>query len=107
MVSYLACFLETLIYTLLACFFAFCPKAYSSSLGMLNHRVRPVFYFVFCLIACINEMMEVDQRTQSPSLLVEFFLEGWDWSLSSGVHTYKAGTRLLEPHLQSILLWLF
>jgi hypothetical protein len=29
-----------------------------------------------------------------------FFL--WDWDLNSGLVTYKA-----EPHLQSILLWLF
>jgi hypothetical protein len=27
--------------------------------------------------------------------------------LNSGLHAYKAGALLLEPHLQSILLWLF
>jgi hypothetical protein len=35
-------------------------------------------------------------------------LERWgDWDLNSGLHTCKAGTLLLKPHLQSILLWLF
>jgi hypothetical protein len=27
--------------------------------------------------------------------------------LNSELHTYKPGAELLEPHLQSILLWLF
>jgi hypothetical protein len=31
----------------------------------------------------------------------------WDWGLNSGLRVCKAGTLLLEPHLQSILLWLF
>jgi hypothetical protein len=31
----------------------------------------------------------------------------WDWGLNSGLHIFKAGTLLLEPYLQSILLWLF
>jgi hypothetical protein len=29
------------------------------------------------------------------------------WVLNSGLHVYKAGTLLLDSHLQSILLWLF
>jgi hypothetical protein len=39
-----------------------------------------------------------------PALLVFFFLVG---HLNIGLHAYKAGTLLLEPHFQSILLWLF
>jgi hypothetical protein len=31
----------------------------------------------------------------------------WDWYLNSGLHDCKAGALPLEPHLQSILLWLF
>jgi hypothetical protein len=32
-----------------------------------------------------------------------FFLEGaGDWGLNSGLHTCKAGTILLEAHLQSL-----
>jgi hypothetical protein len=27
--------------------------------------------------------------------------------MNSGLHACKAGTLLLEPHLQSVLLWLF
>jgi hypothetical protein len=34
-----------------------------------------------------------------------FFL--WNWRLNSGFHNCKAVTLPLEPHLQSILLWLF
>jgi hypothetical protein len=40
----------------------------------------------------------------SSSLFIHFFF-WWDWGLKSGIHTYKAGILLLEPHLQSILLW--
>jgi hypothetical protein len=41
-----------------------------------------------------------------------FFFFGGTWGLNSGLHAYKAGTckagtLLLEPHLQSILVWLF
>jgi hypothetical protein len=32
---------------------------------------------------------------------------GRDWGLNSELHVCKAGTLLLELHLQSILLWLF
>jgi hypothetical protein len=31
----------------------------------------------------------------------------WDWGLNSGFHACKAGSPVLKPHLQSILLWLF
>jgi hypothetical protein len=31
----------------------------------------------------------------------------WGWGLNSGLCGCKAGALLLEPHLQSILLWLF
>jgi hypothetical protein len=31
----------------------------------------------------------------------------WDWGLNSGFQTFKEGALPLEPHLQSILLWLF
>jgi hypothetical protein len=37
-----------------------------------------------------------------------FFWSGErDWSLNPGLSTYEAGTQLLKPHLQCILLWLF
>jgi hypothetical protein len=36
-----------------------------------------------------------------------FFFFCWDLDLNSGLHLCKAGTLLLKPHLQSILLWLF
>jgi hypothetical protein len=29
------------------------------------------------------------------------------WGLNSGLHTCKAGVLLIEPHLQSIFIWLF
>jgi hypothetical protein len=32
---------------------------------------------------------------------------GWDWGLHSGLLTCKAGALMLEPLLQSILLWFF
>jgi hypothetical protein len=31
----------------------------------------------------------------------------WNWGLNSGLWACKVGALLLEPHLQSILLWLF
>jgi hypothetical protein len=36
-----------------------------------------------------------------------YFLGGGNWRLNSGLCAYKAGILLLEPCLQSILLWLF
>jgi hypothetical protein len=39
-----------------------------------------------------------------PSFLI-FFLVGL--GLNSGLHTCKAGTVPLKPHLHSVLLWLF
>jgi hypothetical protein len=36
-----------------------------------------------------------------------FFFFWWDWGLSSGLHTCKAGALSLEPHFQSILFSLF
>jgi hypothetical protein len=36
-----------------------------------------------------------------------FFVCVWVMGLNSGLHTCKAATLTLEPHLQSILLWLF
>jgi hypothetical protein len=42
-----------------------------------------------------------------PLGLVLLFLFWWDCHLNSGLHTCKVGTLLLEPNLQSILLWLF
>jgi hypothetical protein len=50
----------------------------------------------------------VSTAAQLPALLEPdnlFFW--WDWGLNSGLHACKGGTLLLEPHLQSILLWLF
>jgi hypothetical protein len=37
---------------------------------------------------------------------ISFFSFWWDCSWNSGLHTHKADA-LLEPHLQSILHWLF
>jgi hypothetical protein len=31
----------------------------------------------------------------------------WDWGLTQGLCAHEASTQLLEPHLQSILFWLF
>jgi hypothetical protein len=40
------------------------------------------------------------------SLTLFFFRgKGWDWSLNTGFHACKVGALLLEPHLQSILLF--
>jgi hypothetical protein len=41
------------------------------------------------------------------TILIFYLFFWWDWGLTSGLHTCKVGTLLLEPHLQSILLWLF
>jgi hypothetical protein len=50
-------------------------------------------------------------KSHSRSLAVNVMLSGlfvwWDWNLNSGLHTCKAGTLLLAPHLQFIVLWLF
>jgi hypothetical protein len=40
-------------------------------------------------------------------LVIALFFFWWDWGLNSGHHVCKAGILPLEPHLQSILLWLF
>jgi hypothetical protein len=37
-----------------------------------------------------------------PFFFFFFFFFLWDWSLNSGLSACKAGTLLLEPHLQSI-----
>jgi hypothetical protein len=39
--------------------------------------------------------------------LVFFFFSLWDWSLNLRLGACKADTVLLEPHLQSILFWIF
>jgi hypothetical protein len=36
-----------------------------------------------------------------------FFFFGWDWGLNSGACACKASALMLDPQLQSILLWLF
>jgi hypothetical protein len=36
-----------------------------------------------------------------------YFFFSWDCGLNSGFHFCKAGALPLEPHLQSILVWLF
>jgi hypothetical protein len=33
-------------------------------------------------------------------LFIHFLIFCWDWGLNSGLHTCKAGTLSLEPHLQ-------
>jgi hypothetical protein len=40
----------------------------------------------------------------APGMIFVFW---WEWGLNSGLCACKAGTLLLEPHLQSTLLWLF
>jgi hypothetical protein len=37
----------------------------------------------------------------------KFLFLWWDLGFNSGLYGCKAGTLLLEPHLQPILLWLF
>jgi hypothetical protein len=46
-------------------------------------------------------------HTQISVYLSFFFFFWWDWSLNSGICAWKAGALPLEPHFQSILLWLF
>jgi hypothetical protein len=41
------------------------------------------------------------------SLMLPFLGGEWNWSLNSRLSDCKAGALLLDPHLQSILLWLF
>jgi hypothetical protein len=38
---------------------------------------------------------------------IPFLRRSWDWHLNLGLRICKAGVLPLEPHLQSILLWLF
>jgi hypothetical protein len=52
------------------------------------------------LTKCMPQLNLFD-LTRSPSLLIIYFLVGL------GVCKRKAGALPLEPHLQSILLWLF
>jgi hypothetical protein len=40
-------------------------------------------------------------------LSIYFYVFWWDWVFNSGLQAFEAGTLLLEPHFQSILLWLF
>jgi hypothetical protein len=40
-------------------------------------------------------------------LFIYLFIYLWDWDLNSGLCYCKGGALLLEPHLWSILLWLF
>jgi hypothetical protein len=40
-------------------------------------------------------------------LFTSFFFFWWDWGFNSALCTWKVGTLPLEPHLQSLLLWLF
>jgi hypothetical protein len=63
--------------------------------GVLHERVLYIKEWV-CINFCLGLFL---------FLLIFFFW--YDWGLNSGVHVYKAGTLLLEPQLQSILLWLF
>jgi hypothetical protein len=58
------------------------------------------------LLSCVSTYRRGVKRCRSShplfSILLFFFFK-WDWSLNSGFH---AGTLLLEPCLQFILLWL-
>jgi hypothetical protein len=45
------------------------------------------------------------QRISEEEFRDFFFFFKWDWGLKSGFHVCKADVTLLEPHLQSILLW--
>jgi hypothetical protein len=63
------------------------------------------FSGVFILVLCTPNMSHPEAMcTLEPFLF--FFFFWWDWDLNSRLHFCKAGTLLLGPHLQSILLWL-
>jgi hypothetical protein len=52
-------------------------------------------------VLCLRPYMEMPKQV----FFFFFFLMGL--GLNSGFHAYKVGALLLEPSLQSILLWLF
>jgi hypothetical protein len=56
-----------------------------------------------------QEFIQAIQTFQSVSvkcLWHLFFFFWWNWGLDSGLCTCRVGTLLLDPHLQSVLLWL-
>jgi hypothetical protein len=59
-----------------------------------------------CLV-CENELGSTIMIAVLSDTVIMFFFCLWDWSLNSDLHTWKASILLLEPYLQSILLWLF
>jgi hypothetical protein len=77
-------------------------------------RKEPSLYIMNGCIACLFPPCVTFyflSHTLSPSSpFWAFFnvpLPQWNWDLNSGLCICKAGTLLLEPHLQSILLWWF
>jgi hypothetical protein len=64
--------------------------------------LQPLHFYFFRNLLIVVRTLNVRSI-----LLANFFFLWWDWGLNSGLCTCKAVTLLLEPHLQSILLWLF
>jgi hypothetical protein len=68
----------------------------------------PLFRLHFLKFLALHSIMIVGPSFlthASVGAFLKIFL--WDWGLNSGFCVCKAVTVLLEPHLQSILLWLF
>jgi hypothetical protein len=67
------------------------------------------FFFVLDIIFhLLSTSLCLSHQGLSPlnnNSLMNFFVK--TRALNSGLHVYKAGALLLEPHLQSIFLWLF
>jgi hypothetical protein len=58
---------------------------------------RYIIWKIFCLVLVLFYF----------SITSYLFIYFWQkWSFNSGLYTCKAGVLLLEPHLQSIFLWL-
>jgi hypothetical protein len=63
---------------------------------------------LYQLLEVINECSkDIGYKSTCKNQLYFYFVFWLDWGLNSGLYTCKVGASLLEPHLQSILLWLF
>jgi hypothetical protein len=95
-----------------------CPMGqHYLSFACREHRVQRSHFLLHQ--PALDPTLRCSRQTQpsracSLNLDVSFFLIylfiyffWWDWSLNSVLCTCKAGALLLEPHLKSILLWLF
>jgi hypothetical protein len=71
-------------------------------------RYEIPFYSPFVTVEIVQSFSAFQLVLANPILTDSIvFLTWWDWGLNLGLFTCNAGTLQLEPHLQSILLWLF